>query len=405
MARFDWKKHQLTGVFTERIKFILSKFGVRFIKISLKHYIMSISSYQKHELKKFIKELSGYKAQHTEFVSVYIPEGYDINKITTHLAQEKGTASNIKSSQTRKNVQDALERMTQHLKMYKVTPEHGLAVFSGNVSEKPGSSDVKVWSMEPPLPLKIRLYRCEKNFVLDILESMMETNEIYGLVVMDRREGNVALLKGKTIIPLAKSTSNVPGKTRAGGQSSQRFHRIREGAAKEFYRRLGEHMKEQFYPIINQLRGIIIGGPGQTKNEFIELGELNQAIKDKIIAIKDLSYTGDFGLEELLDLSQDVLSNEAVADEKSIMQKFFGLLAKNPELVTYGYDDTVEKLKMGAVQTLLVSEELEETKIDELDNEAKKVSTEVKLISTETREGVQLREMGKVASILRYEVY
>ena len=141
-----------------------------------------------------------------------------MNKIINHLAQEQGTATNIKSSATRKNVIDALERMIQHLKLFKKTPQNGLAVFSGNVAEREGQQDFKVWSIEPPVPLKTRIYRCDKEFVLDILRDMLETKDVYGLVVMDRRDANIALLKGKTIVPLVKTHSEVPGKFKAGGQ-------------------------------------------------------------------------------------------------------------------------------------------------------------------------------------------
>ncbi|MAG38571.1 peptide chain release factor 1, partial [Candidatus Woesearchaeota archaeon] len=189
-----------------------------------------ISSKQKFKLKNFIKELESYSGRHTEFVSVYIPAGYDLNKINSHLAQEKGTASNIKSKATRDNVQTALEKMLQHLKLFPRTPSNGLAVFSGNVTEREGQQDFKVWSMETPLPLKQRLYRCDKNFVLDPLREQTEEKAIYALVVMDKRDGGIALLKGKTIVPLNKATSAVPGKTRAGGQSAARYERLRDGA-------------------------------------------------------------------------------------------------------------------------------------------------------------------------------
>ena len=179
---------------------------------------MALTTKQKHELKKFIKQLSKYRGRHTELVSVYIPAGYDMNKIITHLSQEQGTATNIKSTSTRKNVIDALERMIQHLKIFKKTPEHGLAAFSGNVAEREGQSDVQVWSIEPPVPLKIRIYRCDKEFVMEQLDTMLEHKEVYGLIVLDRRDANIAFLKGKTIIPLVKTHSQVPGKIRAGGQ-------------------------------------------------------------------------------------------------------------------------------------------------------------------------------------------
>lgn len=363
---------------------------------------MAISTIQKFELKKFIKELSRYKGRHTELVSVYVPQGYDLNKVIAHLLQEQGTASNIKSASTRKNVVDALERMVYHLRTVKRTPDNGLAAFSGNVAEREGMSDVKVWSIEPPAPLKIRIYRCDKEFVLEPLDTMLEHREVFGLVVIDRRDASLAFLKGKSIIPLAKTHSEVPGKFKAGGQSSMRFHRLIEGAAKAHFRKVADYMKEQFLGL-KELKGIIVGGPGPTKYEFIETGQIATELKNKIIAVKDISYTDEFGLNELVEKSQDVLAKEEIAAEKEIMQRFFGMLAKQQDIVSYGEDEVMRLLKMGAVDVLLVSEQLEEEKINAFEQEAKKMGTNMEIISTETPEGVQLRDMGKVAAILRYK--
>jgi len=364
---------------------------------------MSLTATQKFHLKKFVKELEKHRGRHTELVSVYIPSGYDMTKIINHLSQEQGTATNIKSASTRKNVIDALERMIQHLRVVGKTPAHGLAVFSGNVAEREGQQDFQVWSIEPPVPLKTRIYRCDKTFVLEILEGMLEAKEVYALIVMDRRDGDIALLKGKSIVPLMKTHSEVPGKTRAGGQSSARFERLREGAAKDHYKKIADHMKEQLLDNKN-LRGIIVGGPGPTKYDFVEGGFLTGDLKKKILAIKDLSYTGDFGMEELLDKSQDVLAKEELADEKAIMQKFFNLLAKKPKMVTYGEKQVNKMLEIGAVETLLVSEEMDDEFIEKIEEKAKEFGSSVSIVSIETREGVQLRDIGKIAAILRYEV-
>src|SRR3989338_5403478 len=148
----------------------------------------------------------------------------------------KGTATNIKSAATRKNVIDSLERMTQHLRLFKKTPENGLAVFSGNVAEREGKQDFKVWSIEPPVPVKTRIYRCDKEFLVELLRDMLEVKEVYALVIVDRRDANIALLKGKSIMPVLKTHSEVPGKSKAGGQSAARFERIREGAKIEHFK-------------------------------------------------------------------------------------------------------------------------------------------------------------------------
>lgn len=364
---------------------------------------MSLTTQQKYKLKKFIQELSSHNARHTEFITVYIPKGYDLNKIINHLDQEKGTATNIKSATTRKNVIDGLEKMTQHLRMFKKTPDNGLAAFSGNVASQEGKKDFKVWSIEPPIPLNTRIYRCDKAFVLDLLESMLEVKEVYGLVVMDRRDANIAYLKGKTIIPLIKTHSQVPGKIRAGGQSAARFARNTELAAKAHYKKVADYMKKEFLGKEN-LKGIIVGGPGHTKNDLVDGNYITTEVKNKIIATKDLSYTGEFGLQELLEKSQDILAKEEIVEEKKLMSNFFNLLATNPKRVSYGEKEVMSNLKMGAVDILLLSEELDEKIIENFEKEAEIVGTKIKIISTETREGVQLKEIGKVAAMLRYGV-
>jgi len=365
---------------------------------------MAISATEKLKLKKLLKELKSFRAPHTEFVTVYVPQSYDLIKIIQHLSEEQGTASNIKSASTRKNVQAALEKMIQHLRTIGKTPENGLAVFSGNLAAGEGKQDLKVWSFEPPSPLNIRIYRCDKNFVTETLENMLVDHNVYGLVVLDRRDAALALLKGKTIVPLKKTHSEVPGKMKAGGQSAQRFARLREGAYKDHFKKIASHMKDQFLHLGTNLKGIIIGGPGITVTDFINKDYITGDLKKKIIGTKDLSYTDDHGLNELLDKSQDLLAGEEVAQEKKIMDRFFKQMLDNPKKVTYGEKETLKALSMAAVDTLLISETISEDKLFDLEEKAQGGGSEVKVISIETREGVQLKDLGGVAAILRFEI-
>ena len=362
-----------------------------------------ITEKERYKLKRFIKELDEKRGSGTELVSVYVPSGYNLDKIRTLVQEEQGTATNIKSKSTRDNVIGALERINQHLKLFPQTPPNGLAVFSGDVSERDNKQNIDLWSIEPPVPINQRLYRCDKDFVLQPLKEIADDTSVYGLIVMDRREGNLALLKGKTIVPLISKESRVPGKFKTGGQSAQRFARLREGAAKDFYKKIGRLAKEQFYDR-NDLKGILVGGPGHTKHEFIDGNYLPTPVKDNIISVQDLSYTGDYGLEELVEKSQDVLAKESVMEEKQIMKEFFSYLNTQPGMVSYGKDSTLKYLKMGAVETVLLSETIDDDVVDMFLEEAEKVGSEVEIISTETTQGNQLREMGGVAAINRYDV-
>lgn len=353
----------------------------------------------KQHLKRLLRELKGIRGRHTELVSVYIPAGYDLNKIIGHLQEEQGTAKNIKDAKTRGNVIDSLEKCIRHLRLFKQTPANGYAVFGGNVAAQEGKVDIRVWGFEPPEPLKMRIYRCDQRFVLDILEEMMEHKEVYGLILVDRREATLGLLKGSSITALTDLTSGVPGKFKAGGQSAARFERLIHGMAIEFFKRIAEACNKEFLALKN-LKGILLGGPGPTKEEFQNY--LNNELKKKILAVQDVTYTDESGLHHLVDKSADILAKEGIIAEKKIMDKFFTLLAKEIAKTAYGEAEVRKALELGAVDTLLISENYPDAKMVEFEDLCKNSSATFQIISVDTKEGQQLRDLGGIAAILRY---
>jgi peptide chain release factor subunit 1 len=357
----------------------------------------------KLKLERLIKEIEGYRGRHTELVTVYVPAGYNLNLITRQIEAEKSTAQNIKSTNTRKNVLDALERISRHIKLYKETPPNGVALFAGNISEKEGQEQIEVWGIEPPKPLRTKLYRCDQTFVVEPLKEMLEIEDVYGLVVIERKEATIGLLEGKNIKVLRHMTSGVPGKFKTGGQSQQRFHRIIEGMAKEFYKRIAEYMKEEFFEM-KKLRGIIVGGPGPTKEDFLSMGELTTALKNKVIAVKDIGYADEHGLSLLVESSTDVLAKEEITREKAIIDRFFALLATKPELASYGKEEVRKALMAGAVEELLISTSNSNADIDEFKELAKSTSTTINLISEQTESGVQFRNLGGYGARLRFQI-
>ncbi|MEM4270738.1 MAG: peptide chain release factor aRF-1, partial [Candidatus Pacearchaeota archaeon] len=288
---------------------------------------------EKQELEELINKLEKIKGRHTELVTVMIPVGFNLPSVVRQLEAERSTAENIKSKATRTAVTDSLDMIIRELKKIKQTPKNGLAAFAGN--EKEGVQDIQIWLYEPPKPLNVRLYRCDQKFILDPLKEMLEVSDIYGLLVIDRQEATIGLLEGKQIKVLRKLTSGVPSKIRAGGQSSQRFHRITEGLAKEFFRRIADAMKEIFFDM-PKLKGILIGGPVPTKDEFLEQGELVTKLKEKIIAIKDIGYADEHGLKLLVEASQEEISQHELIKEKNIVNKFFETIGKQKEKALYG---------------------------------------------------------------------
>ena len=357
----------------------------------------------KDELEEVLEDLKSHKGRATELITVYISEGYDVNSVQKQLEAEKSTAKNIKSTSTRKNVTEALDKIVRHLKEFKKTPENGLAVFCGNVSKKEGQSDLKLWSIEAPMPLKVRLYRCDKEFVLEPLEEQLEVDEIYGLLVMDRKEATIGVLEGKRIEIIQKMTSGIPSKVRAGGQSSQRFHRITEGLTRDFYKRIAEKMKQEFFEN-PKLKGIIVGGPVPTKDEFLDGEYLATKLQEKVIGRVDIGGSDESGIKELVQKSQDILASQEIIHEKKVLEKFFETLGENPDKAVYKEKDLKKALEYGAVDTLYLSKDLDKSLLKELKKVGEDIDSKIEIISTETEEGKQFFNLSGMGAILRFKI-
>ena len=359
---------------------------------------------QKYELEATIEELESYRGRHTELITVLVPAGATLTQTTKQLEDEKGTATNIKSTGTRKNVIASLDRAVRKLKEIGKTPENGLAVYSGNVTLADGRESLEIWAIEPPKKLKIKIYRCDQTFVTEPLREMLETDEVYGLLIIERNEASIGLLDGKHIRLLQNMTSGIPGKTKCGGQSAQRFARIRESAAKEFFKRVAENMKMHFWDN-KKLKGILVGGPIPTKDEFLAQGQLVTALKEKVIAVKDIGGTGMHGLHELVEVSEDVLAEQEITKQRQILDLFFEKLAKEPNRVSYGQAEVEDRLIRGAVDKLIISKSLSREKLKEMEKLARASSTEVYVVTNETAEGVQFDNLGGIAGLLRFEIH
>ncbi len=367
-----------------------------------KYAPIEMTDKQKQKLEELVNLLESIRGSHTELVTVLIPAETNIHQVSTQLFAEAGTAENIKSKQTRIAVVTALETILRKLKEYKQTPKNGLALFCGNVLEKEGVQDIQIWAYEPPRPLNVRMYRCDKTFVTYPLREMLEVTEIYGLLVIDRQQATIGILEGKRIKVIRVLTSGVPGKVRAGGQSSQRFHRITEGLAKEFFKRVADTVKEIFFDM-PKLKGILVGGPIPTKEEFLEQGELVTKLREKVVAVKDIGYVDEHGLKLLVESSQEEISQQEFIKEKDAIQKFFAVLGKQREKAAYGIDKIRLALQRGAVDTLLISKNLDKNLQQEFEKSAEKIGATILLISTENQEGEQFYNLTKgVGAILRF---
>jgi peptide chain release factor subunit 1 len=410
------------------------------------------TSLELFRLKKTLNTLASKEGRGTELISLYVPPGKKISDAITNLRDEYGTASNIKSTTTRKNVMEAIVKVQQRLKLFKEPPENGLVIFCGAIPQNgAGSERIETYVIVPPEPIRVYLYRCDARFHTEYLQEMLREKETYGILLIDSAGATLATLQGRRLEIIRQLTSGVPGKTRAGGQSARRYERLREMRLQEYFTRVGQHANEIFLPIEN-LKGVIVGGPGPTKYDF-EKGEyLNYMLKNKIIDTVDTAYVEEQGVKEVVEKAPEVMRKVRYIEERKVVQQFLYEVGHDTGKITYGEEDVRRALEAGAVNILLLSEGLETSRvtikcsacnyeeqhtvknkalaefeqslvgkpcpkchatsmsivdkedlIDDFAELAEYTNSQVEVISTETEEGQMLKNsFGGVAAILRF---
>ena len=198
------------------------------------------------------------------------------------------------------------------------------------------------------------------------------------------------------------------GKQANPEKTSERFYHgiTRDWITNEIFRRVepeGKTMGEYVRNVL-KLKGIIIGGPGPSKEEFHNENFLNQDIKKNVITVVDVGYSGEQGIAEVLEKSKDILAKESMLREKKATDRFFNILGKTPDLATYGNDNVKKAAEMGAVELMLISDSKDEDEIEKFADLIEAQRGDWIIISSISREGQTLDGLGGVGAILRYKV-
>jgi peptide chain release factor subunit 1 len=400
------------------------------------------------KLKKSLQEVSIMKGMGTELVTVIIPPDRMIHDVRQHLSQEAGQAANIKSKSTKKHVTDAIESALSTLNRYKTPGERGIAIFVGHVIT--GNNKTRLISTvidNPPEAFPSFRYRCDSSFEISQLEDMLIDRTAYGLFVIDRSEAAYGLASGKRLHCQEHVTSLVPSKHGRGGQSAQRFERLIEEAAHKFFKKSAERACSYWLPMIEDLKGIIIGGPGATKDFVVRNDYFHHEIKKLIREpFFDVGYSNESGLRELIQRAGGLMDQIELDVERKVVDNFLREVMQTNPKATYGEVMIRAALEQGAVETLLLSEALTNRRvewsckkckkvwnatqnsrsdipncptcdsedvvdipentmdlIDELTLLAERTSSKVSLISLDTEEGATLNAaFGGIAAVLRY---
>ena len=418
-----------------------------------KFEIQKQDSVKLYKIRKTLDELTQQEGHGTELITVYIPKNKQLHEVINNLREEQGTADNIKSDLTRTHVVDSLSKVVQRLKLYKKTPERGLVIFCGALPREgggpPGSEVVKAYEIDPPKDLTTFLYRCDDHFHVDILKDMLKDDNMIGILAIDAKDAGWGLLHGDKIEVLKETGSGVAGKHRQGGQSAKRFQKLREMELQYYFNRVA-HITREYFIDIYPIKGLIISGPGPTKEDFIRNNYLEYRLQDMIISTIAASYSGSEGIREAFSKSSEILSNFRMVEEKKIIEKLFQHINSNTGLGSYGLKEVIEMLKNNIAEMVIITDDTELYRIEikckrcqsitediverqtmirrrtdlqnspcasckSTDNEssqqdivdyiallASQTGTKVEVISGKTEHGVMLSSLGKIGAVLRY---
>ncbi|EKM56014.1 uncharacterized protein PHACADRAFT_257021 [Phanerochaete carnosa HHB-10118-sp] len=318
---------------------------------------------QMWKVKKLIKSLDAARGAGTSMISLIIPPKDQISRISAMLTQEYGTASNIKSRVNRLSVLAAITSTQQRLKLYNRVPPNGLVLFVGTILTDEGKEKKVSFDFEPHKPINTSLYLCDNKFHTEALQELLESDSKFGFIVMDGNGTLFGTVAGNTREVIHKFTVDLPKKHGRGGQSALRFARLRDEKRHNYVRKVAE-LAVQHYITNDKVNvtGLVLAGSADFKTELSLSDMFDQRLAAKIIKVVDVSYGGENGFNQAIELASESLANVKFVQEKRLIQKYFDEISQDTGKYCFGIDDTLKALDLGACETLIVWENMDITR-------------------------------------------
>ncbi|DBA97473.1 TPA: Eukaryotic peptide chain release factor subunit 1-1 [Trebouxia sp. C0004] len=312
------------------------------------------------KIKRLIKALEEARGNGTSMISLIMPPKDQVARVQKMLGDEFGTASNIKSRVNRQSVLGAITSAQQRLKLYNKVPPNGLVVYTGTILTDEGKEKKVNIDFEPFKPINTSLYLCDNKFHTEALNELLESDNKYGFIVMDGNGSLFGTLSGNSREILGKFSVDLPKKHGRGGQSALRFARLRMEKRHNYVRKVAE-TAVQFFISVDKVNvaGIVLAGSADFKTELSQSDMFDGRLQAAILAVVDVSYGGENGFNQAIELSADTLANVKFVQEKRLISKFFDEISQDTSKYVFGVADTLQCLEMGAVETLVVWEDLQ----------------------------------------------
>jgi len=313
------------------------------------------------KVKKLIKNLQAARGNGTSMISLIIPPGDQISRVNKMLSDEYGTASNIKSRVNRLSVLGAITSTQQRLKLYSKCPKNGLVIYCGTVITEEGKERKVNIDFEPFKAINTSLYLCDNKFHTEDLNELLMDDEAFGFIIMDGNGSLYGTVRGSSREVLHKFSVDLPKKHGRGGQSALRFARLRLEKRHNYVRKVAEMATQLFVPDGQKpcVQGIVLAGSADFKAELMRSDLFDQRLAKIVIRMVDVSYGGLNGFNQAIELSADTLGTVKLMKEKKLLQKYMDEISQDTGKYCFMVDDTFKALELGAVEDLIIWENLD----------------------------------------------
>ncbi|SFR63554.1 Vms1/Ankzf1 family peptidyl-tRNA hydrolase [Halogeometricum limi] len=371
-------------------------------------------------LRRRIHAVSDAEADDDRLLTLGVAADESVGAVRERVEEERAKAEYIEEDNTDQHRRDAFERAVRVLRNYEQTPEHGLVLYVGVVD-----GDVEDYVFDDVSGLAVETaYSFDNEFDVEPLEAAVAPQQTFGLVVVERGGAALGRLDGGRVTDAEQFESEVPGKTRAGGQSAERFERERERAKEEFFERVGEAASRRFLDASSgggdsestadpndgaatpSVDGVLVGGTAVTADQFCDGDYVDSRLDDAVLGDPiPVEYATEQGLSTLAERGADRLEELERRAPEAALEAFFEALSDEAaeNEVRYGDDGVGEALEYDAVETVLVSEAVEVERLRAFEERTTEQGGELTVVPVDVERGEQFVEAFEgVGAFLRF---
>lgn len=218
-------------------------------------------------------------------------------------------------------------------------------------------------------------------------------------MILDIGEVTIGIISGKTIRVLKQFESHIMRKHRQGGQSAQRFQRLREISINEYFKKANQQIIEHLF--IHEIEYIILAGSGMTKDDYFNSNAITKSVSEKIRLNVNISYNGEAGIREALFKLRDQISDLEIIQENREIESLFQVANEKPRMFEYGYSEVKLRITESRADKVYVSESFNE--LESLNKLCSEYNSQMIIFSEKTEAGDSLlKTYGDVSAILRF---